>query len=367
VAKSLLREAGSILGACWSEICKEAEAGLARDRLEDDDLVRRIRACINSQTKTYRYVLPTQLLAKLADARLDCRCLQRGRGEAGSFDARTIAHKVVVPFDQANENVLGGSPEPYVNNPLRVPEVSTKYRNAQRNRKDWDHLCRVLELVENKDQAEYTRLVFLQTLKEIYRRLSDVSVSYPAPRRISLDRTIKLIEDFLANPSGGDRLLALTTALFLIIGKRFALFTDVRRGNVTSADAATGMVADLECLSEKGEVVLAVEVKDRDLTVSQIRTKVPNIREKHVAEIFFIAQGGVAPSDRETVSQLVGREFARGQNLYVMDIFSLGKAALALLGEEGRIEFLAEVGRQLDKYRSDIVHRRAWSVLLGDV
>lgn len=102
------------------------------DWLDDGALIESIHRAINSATKSYHYVLPTQLIAKLADPSLDCRCLQVARGGQGAFDARTIAHKVVVPFDQSNNNVLGGSPEPYVNNPLRVPEVSAQYRKLRK-------------------------------------------------------------------------------------------------------------------------------------------------------------------------------------------------------------------------------------------
>ena len=365
--RDFLKKAGEILDRYWSRVREQAKKVSLSDCLDDNDLIAKIRACVNSKTKSYRYVLPTQLLAKLANSSLDCRSVQVARGEPGSFDARTIAHRIVVPFDQANDSVLGGSPEPYVNNPLRVPEISARYGKAQRNREDWDDLCTILDGVEDKEQREYTCALFRQVLTEIYRRFSAVSVLYPVPKRVSLERTIKVMEDFLSERSGGDRLLALTSALFLIIGKRFQLYADVRREAVTSADAATGMVADLECLSEKGEVVVAVEVKDRELTVSQIRSKIPDVRQKHVSEMFFIAERGVAPCNHDDAAELVRHEFASGHNLYVMDLLSLGRVVLALLGEEGRIEFLAEVGRQLDQYRSDIVHRQAWAQLLRDV
>jgi len=125
---------------------------------------------------------------------------------------------------------------------------------------------------------------------------------------------------------------------------------------VTAADSATGMLADLECVSQKGEIVLAVEVKDGRLT----------IRDKKVSEIFFVAQQGIYPRDKASVADLLAREFVSGHNVYVMDLLRLSEVVLALLGEEGRREFLEAVGVQLDKYRSDIAHRRAWAELLAN-
>lgn len=363
----LVTGASAILNAKWSEIQSLGEKGRLGDWLQDDELIRRIRTVVNSSTKSYRYVLPTQISAKLFDPSLDSRCLQVARGGKGAFDARTVAHQVVVRFDQSNNNVLGGSPEPYVNNPLRVPEISSPHRKAQKNQKDWDHLCRILSAVEKKQDPVFTESVFKQVLTEIYRRLSEVRVVYPTPIRISLDKSIELIGNFLAAQSGGDRLLALTSALFVVIGKKFGLYSEVRRASITSADVATGMLADLECVSKQETIVLAVEVKDRELTVSQIKGKIPNIREKQVSEIFFVAQQGIAPMEEKEISDMIEHEFVSGHNVYVTDLFSLSKVVLALMGEQGRRAFLAEVGNQLDKYRSDINHRRAWANLLGTI
>jgi hypothetical protein len=367
MAVDLITGGTKSLDRLWSEITDQGEKNKLQDSLADTDLVNIIRACVNSKTKTYRYVLPTQLIAKLIDPSLDCRCLQAARFGSGSFDARTVAHQVVVPFDQANEGVLGGAPEPYVNNPVRVPEVSEKYRAPQKNKEDWDRLCKILNLVQSRNRRKFTELVLKQVLTEIYRRLAGVRVVYPAPSRISLPGCLKLITDYLGEQSGGDRLLALSSALFAVIGKRFRLYSSVRRAKITSSDAATGLLADLECVTEKDEIVLTVEVKDKELTISQMKGKIRTIREKQVSEIFFIAQRGVVQGEKDQILGLIDREFVSGQNIYVTDLISLGRATLALLGERGRKDFLREVGNHLEAYKSDISHRRAWATLLGSI
>ncbi len=362
-----LSDAAATLDEIWNSVQSAAEDRQLADAIEENEsgLLESIRSSVNSNTRTYRYVLPTQLLAKVSDPAVDCRSLQAGADRTGSFDARTLAHRVIVPFDQANERVLGGSPEPYVNNPVRVPEVSERYRNAQRNQVGWDHLCNVLETVESAADEGFTRNVLKQVLIEIYRRLSEVRVSYPTPRRISLSRCINLIDEYLAELSGGDRLMALSSALFTVIGRRFHLYSRVERATITASDASTGMLADLECMTEDGTIALVVEVKDRILTVSQMMGKVADVREKQVSELFFVAQQGV--EDPEQVASLVEREFASGQNIYVMSLTKLAEVSLALIGEEGRREFLIEVGSHLDEHRSDITHRRVWSELLASV
>src|SRR5438552_5059114 len=359
-------EAREILRVEWAKISALAEAKKLKDWLSNPKLLEAVNLSTNSPTKTYRYVLPTQVLSKLADSSLDSRCLQASRGGYVAFDARTVAHEVIVPFDQQNENVLGGSDEPYVSNPLRVSEVSAINRGAQKNKLGWDQLCFVLTTVEEKKNTEFTRLIFRQILTEIYRRLSTVRVVYPAPRRVSLAKTIDVIQTFLSEHSGGDHLLALSSALFTIIGRRFRLYEKVRRGKITAADQASGMLSDLECVTKDGRIVFAVEVKDRQITINQLRAKLRIIREKQVSEIFFVAQGPLE-SERSEVEALIDREFTSGQNVYIADLVKLSTAALSIAGEDGRRDFLMETANQLEMYKSEITHRRAWASILETI
>ena len=173
------------LHSTWEAIC-EAEEEAESDENIPQDLIAAITRSLKSKTKSHRYVLPTQLLSKACNADLDCRSLQASYAGAGAFDARTIAHKVVVPFDRENHNVLGGSPEPYVNNPLRVPGVTADYAGQQKDKTGWGDLRRVLDDVEQKARPEYREAVLRQVLRAIYRRLRLVCINYPAPMRISL-------------------------------------------------------------------------------------------------------------------------------------------------------------------------------------
>jgi len=185
-----------------------------------------IRRSINSKTKTYRYVLPTQLLSKLARPELDCRSVQAGSGLAGSFDARSICHGVVVPFDRENNNVLGGSSEPYLNNPLRIPAIRPAARQAQKDKDGFDDLMEVLDFA----QENPNHLVGLvrEVLTAIRDRLTEVSVTYPVPNRASLQQTHTILRDFLNDRTGGLRLQAVAVAIFRVIGDRFNLFSEVQ-------------------------------------------------------------------------------------------------------------------------------------------
>ena len=330
---------------------------------EGHELIPLIRDCLRSPSLSYHYVLPTQLLAKAVDMSLDAHAIQVSYGGAGAFDARTIAHGIIVPFDRENERVLGGSPEPYVNNPLRVPAVTAEYRSQQKSKADWDKLVAVLDAVESNDDPAFIRSVFDQVLFEIHQMLAGVSVIYPTPNRISLDRTNQLIQQYLTAKSGGERMEAVCTALFRTIGKRFTIFDEVRREKVNTADLASGMSADIECCLE-GKVVLLVEVKDRELTLIQLDSKLDAARARHISEILFVAEQGKEQETLVAIDARISSEFTSGQNVYVVRFADFSLGILILFGEDGRVDFLREVGAELDRVNSRIEHRRAWADLL---
>jgi hypothetical protein len=289
--------------------------------------------------------------------------LQVGYGVAGSFDARSIAHEVIVPFDRENQRVLGGSPEPYVNNPLRVQAVTEEYRSGQKNKSDWDKLVTVLDRVQAANDESFTQRVLEQVLFEIYRMLASTTVTYPTPNRVSLNGTYQILQQYLSSKSGGDRLEVICTALFRTIGKRFRIFDDVKREKVNVADASSGMSADIECWL-KGKLILLVEVKDRTLTLIQLDTKLGTARAKRISEILFIAEQGKEPSDVQNIDSRISGEFASGQNIYVTNFGDFSLAILILFGERGRADLLAEVGMELDRANARIEHRKAWADLL---
>jgi len=357
----------TILNTEWQTVVNAFAAEESpHDPLPKDqaDIREAIIESVNSGTKSYRYVLPTQLVAKLANPSLDCHSLQAAWGSPGAFDARTIAHKVIVPFDRANQRALGGAPEPYVNNPLRNPAITSQYRASQKDKPGWDLLCQVLDTVQQRGSAEFARQVFQQVLFEIQRRVQRMSIAYAVPNRVSFEGTMRLLQDYLATSSGGARVQAVAAALFRAIGAEFKLYEHVRTANITASDVSLDRVADIECLDKDEHIVLAVEVKDRTLTLSQLDDKLTGMRSRRISELLFLAQRGIEPAEKDTITQSVASEFSSGQNVYITDLEAFSKGVLMLLGEKGRATLLEQVGGVLDECQVAFQHRKAWADLL---
>jgi hypothetical protein len=318
-----------------------------------------MKACersVNSSTKSYRYVLPTQLLAVVVDSSLDCRCVQVSTGQAGSFDARSICQRVIVPFDRENHRVLGGSPEPYVNNPLRIPGFFAEEASAQRDSSGFQDLRTVLEWAHANPRQ--TRKLLRFVLAVVRNRLQSVQIAYPVPIRTSLKDALRAIDAFLAEKSGGARLQAVVAALFKAVGFHLHLFDEVSTASITTSDTHSGRISDIECRDENGNILLAVEVKDDALSMRHIQDKIPVVREHGIRELLFLARGTV--EFNESTDALLAGEFAAGQNIYAVMFPSFLESRLVLLGEIGRREFLQQVGVFVDAVSGELTDREAW-------
>ena len=94
-----------------------------------------IRAIIQGNHLTFRYILVTALLGKATNPSINALALQAGADTEGAYDARSLCHGVVVPLErQLLSSSLGGSNEPFLNKPARFPMISSS--NAVRAGKD---------------------------------------------------------------------------------------------------------------------------------------------------------------------------------------------------------------------------------------
>lgn len=142
-----LKRAKELLEKHWQVVVTEASARPVIEYITDRILREAIHASVNHKQVAYRFCLPIQLLGKLANPKLDCLRLQRRKGDTADvkgWDARSLGSKVVAPFNQRQENVLGTSNDPYVGNPMRIPRM-TRNDLSKKDVTGWNALVDVLE------------------------------------------------------------------------------------------------------------------------------------------------------------------------------------------------------------------------------
>jgi len=320
---------------------------------------------VDSETLSIRYAVVTQLVGKLADPTRDLLCLQKqeiGGTEAGRWDPRSFCTRIIVPWVQENQNVLGTSPDPYVNNPLRRPRLDQGMSSLMR-REEWEALVELLENAQNSDDSKATEQLLMRCLRSIARRLRRQTFEYPVPLRISLEQLADLLVSFLAESSGGLRPQSVATAVFRVLGDALGLFHQVTGQGLNEADAATGMPGDIVCLDGDDPPVLVVEVKDRTIGLTDLRSAITKARNSKLQNVLFAAPG-VTSSEVQEVRSTIADEWSKGTNVYHATLDSLVRTVFILLDEAWRITLLAEVGRELDGRGAPLKVRESWRNLL---
>jgi hypothetical protein len=105
-----------------------------------------LETIIHADDVTFKYILVTGLLGKATQGDIHPRALQTSSRLRKSYDARSLCHKVVVPFEKSTRsNLWGLSNEPFVNKPARHPEHS-KDNPQLRNKALAEQLHDVLDI-----------------------------------------------------------------------------------------------------------------------------------------------------------------------------------------------------------------------------
>jgi hypothetical protein len=147
------RRADELLRAEWLDVTERYAADPNVCFIDRSDLKEIITDAINHDLVTYRFCLPTQIPGKLRNPHFDCLKLHRGKaGDATAWDARSLASKVVAPFNAEQESVLGRSPDPYVSKPLRQPKMF-RDDSSKKDIPGWNALIHLLEVIEGADDG----------------------------------------------------------------------------------------------------------------------------------------------------------------------------------------------------------------------
>ena len=343
------KEVRSWLDDQWDSVLSVA------DSIDDPE----IDTLVNSKVVSIRYALITQLLGKVADNRRSILSIQRGKEPSvdGAWNARSFCQQTVVPWVYENHHVLGTSPDPYVNQPLRRPSLLSD-TGSLRYQDEWNRLVGFLSPLDTASSDELEEQL-RRCLAGVARRLAKQTFSYPIPLRVSLPVLDSALREFLGEQSGGLRPLVVATSLMKILGRAFSLFTRVKAQGLNEADTHAGVSGDIMCY-RADEIVLVVEVKDHALTLADVQSTTKKIWSSvdQISSLVFVT-GGVSAHDKSSIADSMSNAWASGLNLYQTEILDLVANTLILLPESHRISLLREIGAELDS-RAIHEHRQAW-------
>lgn len=283
------KQAQGILAKCLQN--KTATAG------ELEPLINQV---IFGSHKTYKYVLLTGLLAKATNEDANPIALQAGAPIDGAYDARSLCHKVLVPFERdLLSNALGGSNEPFLNKPARFTHLST--HNAVRggdDKKTLDALILILTNTKTSNNA-------LQCLSFILKALNKVIANNALLQTIQNLITPDLIDIYAFVTRLVERSIEGETCA-IVVGAIEKQFYTCLKGHyrvlahkVNQSGASSKEIGDIDIYSDD-KYFYSIEIKDKAFTVYDLEHAFNKIIENGGKKGGFI-YGPRATFDQESI------------------------------------------------------------------
>ena len=250
---------------------------------------------IDNTHLTYKYVLFTALLSKATDETINTLCLQKKSTLPGAYDARTVCHKVIVPFEMETlEKVLGGSNEPFLNKPARFPELSKS--NAVRRGNDQsllNSLCDNLPKITTSDDAYCCLIYLLQKLiamRDAQESMTIFTVENSSNRPA---RLFAYMEKALEHSYEGEVLTLLVAGAYHLLYNRPNATVEVHPVNQSGASGRE--ISDLDIYVD-GDLVASNELKDKDYSETDVRHAADKVLSAGGNKMLFVEGPRSTPS-----------------------------------------------------------------------
>lgn len=220
---------------------------------------------LESTHKTYKYVCLNALLGK-AFANNNPLVLQKGSGLDRSWDARSMCHRVLCPFEREHlDGRLGASNEPFLNKPARFTELSSK--NAVRRGGDQKILETLINLLSHVDSlSQDESFSYLACALGIAKKIPTKKEKLTDLGLGEEQNDLTAYADYLLQKTfGGEMLTILTYACLRQIFREIDEFTIVPH-KLNQSGASSKETLDID-IFKKGILTCGVEVKDKVFSV----------------------------------------------------------------------------------------------------
>lgn len=266
---------------------------------------------IESTHKTYKYILINGLLG--ASAGNNPLCLQKGSNLPNAWDARSLCHKVLVPFEREfMNNRLGGSNEPFLNKPARFVELSDQ--NAVRAGKDRKALMALIEIFGHSN----INAISINLLKFSLHIVRQIKVS----EIINIQNdclTEKLFTQLLSKPCNGESLLFVSGFLLNLIYEKHV----IKCHPSNQSGASSKEVGDIDIFLDD-TLVSSVEVKDKLFSVDDCQHAENKCLTKNIKSFLFISR-------QNYINNFIKNHNKKITPKYLVSIESLQEIALPLV------------------------------------
>jgi len=310
----------------------------------NDSIGESIKDILSGTHKTYKYLLVNALLAKSVSQKVDPFSLQAGDDSKGAYDARSLCHQVLVPFERKfYTGSLGGSNEPFLNKPARFKRLA--YDNAVRPGNDKNtlgKLIRLLELIKTKEQAFKYLATSIAVMAEIYQKIEPKYHLEKLP--IGKEGNVQTILDYvseLCNKTFGGETCVLVVAT--IEAYHWKGKGQVRAHKVNESGSSSKEIGDIDIFDKNGTVLSSIEVKDKQFSKEDVDHAIRKFATVGVERSMFI-YGKNAQFNRSEVFQVAARYGRAGYFCGIVPIMDYAKMRITHIMHDTTItEFIDKI------------------------
>ncbi len=284
-----------------------------------DEFGAKIRWIILGSHKTYRYVLVNALLAKATNPLIDPLCLQVNTESNydKAFDARSLCHKVLVPFERKYlSDALGGSNEPFLNKPARF--VSLNPTNAVRRGNDKDTLDTLIEILSDLNADTTTdraKMYLASAMVDIEERGANQEKLYRVNpiEDATTQCVLDCISDLSTKSQEGEICPLIVASLENAYFERMGMKCIAIPHKVNESGASSNEIGDIDIFKD-GKIISSIEVKDKDFTQEDVEHAIKKFNAAELRFSMFI-YGRFAAFD-EAPSRQTAARFGRTLGTY---------------------------------------------------
>lgn len=293
-----------------------------------------LNTILNGSNITFVYMLFTALLAKATDEQIDPFILQisgTARTNLRSYDARSLCHNVVVPFEREHlAGVMGGSNEPFLNKPARYQKICES--NPTRTKNLQKALCNLLSYITS---SQIAKSILYELLTRLEKKKSEKKKSEEIIKKSLIDKkegTVALIlEEFLALASdcsygGATATVTAVLSLKLLFEATNSEF-HVCAHPLNESGASSKETSDIDIKNLNDDVVLTMEVKDKTFTVSDVEHAARKVSSSKIAHTTFLTGFSAHLEDCSKKECITRVKNSVGVEVHFLDLRTLVKTA----------------------------------------
>lgn len=289
-----------------------------------------IEAIIGGNAKTYKYILITALAAKAAEEQVNPLCLQVAANKPGAYDARSVCHKCLVPFERRYlNNVLGGSNEPFLNKPARFSML--RKSNPTRGGKAKISQEQLIDFLSQVTSSKIAFEFLTQAISYVLTiKVAQKSLPFYFSSSASGDhaKVYLISSELLKKNNGGEILTLVVASLYEMYLHEIYDKYRVDSHNVNQSGSSSKQVSDIDLyLCE--DLFLCNEIKDKEFSIEDVEHAVNKTKEAGCRKLNFIYGMRVTPNHQE-VYKYQEKELETGFLLNVISIQNFLSTILSL-------------------------------------